>query len=657
MSRRTNILSVAAFCCLLSWVGRATAQAAGGATGGARPDGGQIPADPFMATRLSWQEALKKETGIWKGMPERPKDRAKLREWTNVHGYLRKAQFLRKRYMPSAQVLEMYQQELANAEQALSMCSARGRPKLVTGKREETYYSENDGSYQLFFRFLPKSAGERKNLPLIVYLHGYAGFLNIANWIQLPPNLFEFAEEAGFCVAAPFARSNTDFQGIGEQDVLNVISEMHERYGVDRERIILLGFSMGGMGAWTMGAHFPHLFAGLLIVSGRGDYYFWQKVRREDLPSYKQRLVDAEFGYSLLPNLTHTPVFCLHGEFDALIPIREARHMIAAVRKVNPAVKYVEIEGGLHWILEESLDRADVREWILARRRPRPTQFDFRSYDERFLRSHWVEAGEFARSSKPYVISASVEKGVAVISVGGAGSVSVLDTEMPEAARSLPVRADGLSVARRSGVPGVRMRVPPVGPVKNAFLSSFIFVSAGKNAALKDKRLAGAMEDWYAYAKAAPRAAAEPTVTREQLRAHNVFLFGEPEDSALMGEVLKSAPLKITVVGGEGFPRKGNGLCFVYRSPWNPAKLAVVQSGLPWGRALPENHKYDLLPDYIVYTPETDGDGSNTALCAGFFDEKWHLSGELMYVRDEKNERGEGDSGQRIRNGVRPTSR
>jgi hypothetical protein len=64
------------------------------------------------------------------------------------------------------------------------------------------------------------------------------------------------------------------------------------------------------------------------------------------------------------------------------------------------------------------------------------------------------------------------------------------------------------------------------------------------------------------------------------------------------------------------------------KSPWNPEKLAVVQCGARWGGGLPRNHKYDMLPGYIVYTRETDEDGSNTALCAGFFDARWRMMTE-----------------------------
>ena len=125
--------------------------------------------------------------------------------------------------------------------------------------------------------------------------------------------------------------------------------------------------------------------------------------------------------------------------------------------------------------------------------------------------------------------------------------------------------------------------------------------------------------------------------TAARLADHNVFLFGEPEDSALIREVLRESPVGVEAdsyrVGTKRFPRKGNGFWVVRPSPWNADRLAVVQCGEPWGEGVAPNHPYDFLPDYIVYLSDADADGSNTALCAGFFDSQWRVNHTLMTLR------------------------
>ena len=71
-------------------------------------------------------------------------------------------------------------------------------------------------------------------------------------------------------------------------------------------------------------------------------------------------------------------------------------------------------------------------------------------------------------------------------------------------------------------------------------------------------------------------------------------------------------------LAGRVLPRRGHGLWFTGRNPFNPRLTAVVQCGIPWGARLPDNHRYDRIPDVIAYTAETDRWGCNVAFAAGF---------------------------------------
>lgn len=515
---------------------------------------------------LSMEAAGRKLAALSRSIPAKPAAAELGYEWENAQLYLRQARFLLTAYAPSDALREYATRELKSAEASIGLLRSGQPPPLVTGPREEGYYSGNDGSVQPFFRYAPKAARKGKKLPLLVILHGYDPAMTTVGWMGFPPGLVAFAEKNGFFMAAPFGRSNTDFQGIGEQDVLTVIEAMKKRYAVDENRIILVGYSMGATGAWTLGAHYPDLFAGLLIVSGRGDYYCWHGVKREELPAYKRRLVDAEFAGSLVQNLQAIPIFCAHGALDDIVPVQEARSIAGAVGKINPNLIYVELESGGHGINDEIIGSKQVRNWLLNRRRPQPLPAAYKAGHPRYERD-----------------------------------------------------------------PAVRARALPCGPVKEAFLSPFIFILAGNPPEEEvRRRFVQAAIDWFRFAKAYPRMAEEKTASPEILRPFNVFLFGEPENSALIRQVLADSPVTVTadafVVGDRAFPRKGNGLYLVRKSPWNPEKLAVVQCGLRWGEAIPENHKYDFLPDFIVYSSGCDEDGSNTALCAGFFNEQGQIA-------------------------------
>jgi len=573
--------------------------------------------------QLTAEEAAARLAQIGTSIPERSASP----EWQNLQVYLRKAQFLMQYYRPSDPVLDMVNREIGHAETSLAALQAcnPAPPPPTLGEREEGYACANDASFQPFLRYLPPSAKKGRKMPMIVYLHGYSPYLNIANWADFPSNLVEFARTEGFCLVAPFGRSNTDFQGIGEQDVLRAMNEMIKRYPIDEDRIILAGISMGGMGVWTIGAHYPDLFAGLLILAGRGDYYFWQKVDRADLPAYKQRLIDTEFAASLLPNLRNIPIFCAHGEKDSLVPVEEARHIVQAAREEKLDVTYTEVAGADHWIFEEMFGRKETRNWLKKRRRTMPAEFTYRTYHPKYNRCRWITGIDVIREAAPAEVTVHVANEEIVIEARGVRSLAIDQAKMPRRLRRLFIVKQGaFDLATQDPA-----AAPARGPVKEAFLAPFIFVYAGNPADTNGvARFRQRLVEWYRYSKSFPVVAYEKGLTAEELGRYNVFLFGEPEESALVKKVLDSSPLRIAaddyVVGDQKFPRKGNGLCFVYRNPWNPDRLAVVQCGLPWGAGLGENHRYDFLPDYIVYSAEQDADGSNHALCAGFWNDNWN---------------------------------
>jgi len=121
-------------------------------------------------------------------------------------------------------------------------------------------------------------------------------------------------------------------------------------------------------------------------------------------------------------------------------------------------------------------------------------------------------------------------------------------------------------------------------------------------------------------------------VTADDYVRYNLILFGTRASNALLAKVADKLPLELLPNGyrlGEkkvAVPGLELGVQLCYPSPWNAERMIVVQSGLFWGAALPINHKFDLLPEYIVYADKIDfSDNTNRAVIAGFFDHNWNL--------------------------------
>ncbi len=487
-------------------------------------------------------------------------------EFAAVRLHAAKIRALVSTYQPSAVRDAEVRRELQRQSGRLERARAQPLPPPRAGLSEEAYISPIDDSAQPFYRYLParwtasiEADGGPPALPLLVYLHGYDPQLDLINWAMFPVGLTLLAEELGACLAMPFGRSNTDYQGIGEQDVLTVVDQMQQRYGTDPRRVVLVGYSMGGMGAWTIGARFSERVAGLLVVAGRADYGVWHGLDLAELPAWERRLVEAQFLPAQASRLRSMPVLAFHGALDPLVRVEEARVAVAHARAAGADARLIVLPEGDHWIIEEALAHSASREWL----------------------------GEVLASGRPS-------------------------------------RPDPLGV--RPGELPSRLQ--------NAFLDPFVFVDAGDPASPPDRAVfERRCFEWELWAKAPPRRRAEADLTAGERERLNLFLFGEPEHSPLIRQVLESAGWSIDPgclrVDGRAFARAGRGLWMAVPSPFAAGRTVVIQMGLGWGAHLPPNHRYDMLPDLLVYSAEAGRGGLNRPLAAARVaddgERTWHV--------------------------------
>ena len=114
------------------------------------------------------------------------------------------------------------------------------------------------------------------------------------------------------------------------------------------------------------------------------------------------------------------------------------------------------------------------------------------------------------------------------------------------------------------------------------------------------------------------------------------MLFGDAVSNPYLASIADRLPVKITdkayvMPDGSEYDRENRGLVFIYPNPDFPDNLVMVCCGTPWGTNLPINHRFDFVPDYIVFEGNIvkDTDIENW-LVAGYFDVFWRFSKDLM---------------------------
>jgi phospholipase/carboxylesterase len=115
-----------------------------------------------------------------------------------------------------------------------------------------------------------------------------------------------------------------------------------KRYPIDRKKLVVLGFSQGGVMAYGLALAEPERFAGAAVLSS------W-------LPKELATLFSPGESKPL------PPILVQHGSLDELIDIGRARDSIETLRGLGPQVTYREYDMA-HEINANSL--ADLNAWL-----------------------------------------------------------------------------------------------------------------------------------------------------------------------------------------------------------------------------------------------------------------------------------------------------
>jgi hypothetical protein len=547
------------------------------------------------------------------------------------------------------------QQALRNLKEASLIYEAlqKGQrpPMAEHGCLERAYIALNDMSPQPYILYVPDSYDGTEPFGLLVFLHGYSPDLNKLNWQELmySPSLETLASRTRCIALLPYGRGNTDFQGVGEDDVLRAIKEVKRHYKVDEDRVFLSGISMGGMGALTIGAHYPDQFAALIVIAGRGDFYLWKGIERGSLPAFEARLADSEFGAELVPNYRNLPCVLVHGLEDIVMPIAQSERMYALLTEQGFQATFVKVPGATHWTWDILLGAPEVAKCLEQnRRRTDPQRITFRTYSLKYSRAYWAEVRDIEDWGKPAELACELTEGGTALTIQTT-NIAALRVRPPasltKAGAPLRVTWNGNAATAKQADDGWLelgandaaakglVKTPGLcGPIREALGGPFIMVCDGEvQGESRQQMLEGAV-DWARYAQAAPVMLPAEKIPPEAMQRGNLVLYGTPETNRLIGQIAPALPIGLGrgqyKVGDRTYDASKYGLSMIYPNPLAPNRFVVINSAVPWGRQLPGNHKYDMLPDFIIFADAKSEDQAeaNKFVCAGFFDQHWRLS-------------------------------
>jgi predicted peptidase len=244
------------------------------------------------------------------------------------------------------------------AAQALSP-SANQKPAakedapIATGFLHKTITLE--GETYAYAVYVPPEYTPDKAWPVILFLHGSGecgedGFLQTE--VGIGRAIRRHRSMIPAVVVMPQCRPNMTWTGAMASLALRCVEATSREYHLDPDRVYLTGLSLGGNGAWLLGAEFPGQFAAVVPISGFAE------------------LGDSTgLAAKLAPRLAHLPIWCFHGDADTNVPVEKTREMVAEIRKAGGEVKYTEYKGGGHNVWDRAYDDPELWKWLLAQKR------------------------------------------------------------------------------------------------------------------------------------------------------------------------------------------------------------------------------------------------------------------------------------------------
>ena len=528
------------------------------------------------------------------------------------------------------------------------------------------YYSPIDGSPQPFGLEIPDDAPAAK-APAWVWLRGRADTGTDLHFLTERMKKKGQFSPPGCVVVHPFGRFCTGYKNAGEQDVLDVTGLLGREGLIDPQRLALAGFSMGGAGAWLLGAHYADRWAVVHTGAGFVDVKRYQNLSPADIaatPAWEQTLWGQNDVPDCVRNLLNVPLVSYSGEKDKQ---RASAEIMAEELKAQGLTLTHLIGPGMEHRYDPEVQK-EVQQRVMAellKPRPRsPQEVHWQSRTLDYAQMHWLQVTGLGEHWKEARVDAAMEapflnaKSV-TLTTQNVTSLRLVYPDKESWPAPLAVTIDGQQLSGGGAGKGILLtkvgkdwRLGPAaepsgprkrpglqGPIDDAFTAPFLYV-------LPDKPCASpAVEEWMQWELAHQRArwrwlmrgevrakkAGE--VTAEDIRSYNLILWGDAAANALTARVLPSLPVKWTASQVEVGTKKFAGTtlvpCCLYPNPLNPQRCVVLNSGLTFREAHSKTNSLQNphLPDWAVVDVTTPPDDKQPGkvVAAGFFGEQWEV--------------------------------
>jgi len=513
------------------------------------------------------------------------------------------------------------------------------------------YYSRIDDSPQPYGVEIPQGliVPGGKPVPMWIWLHGRGDTTTDLPFIYgkltaKKPGQFQ---PAGTIVIHPFGRYCNGWKSAGETDVFESRDDAIERFNVDKDRIALAGFSMGGAGAWHMGAHYADQWACVHTGAGFVDVKRYLKLTPDKYPSsYEQKLWGVYDVPDVARNFLNVPLICYSGELDAQRD--SAEYMMEILGREGLRPPHLIGAGMGHKYHPETSKEVQrlIEEAVAKGRDPWPKKVSLQTRSFFSPKLFWVRVLKFAQEWEDTRIDAEIidaEKTIRVTTK----NVTALHLARNETTKGYKVVIDGAEAAGtgeigyQAGTPSWRSLERAVsgksagshGPVDAAFLDRFVIVLPDR------KGVSPAVDQWVATESAhfitrwRSLMRGDPLVVKasdltDAMRGTRI-LWGDPDSNSQIAAIADQLKVEWVgdklSIGSQSFDRSHHVPSMIQGLA--DGTTVVLNSGLTFREAHDRTNslRNPKLPDWAILNISVppSAESAGKVVAADFFDGHW----------------------------------
>ncbi|HEY1204511.1 MAG: prolyl oligopeptidase family serine peptidase [Bryobacteraceae bacterium] len=472
----------------------------------------------------------------------------------------------------------------------------------------------------------------------------------------------EYNGHQGVIYVEPHGRGNTQYLGIGDQDVVRVIQLAKERFHIDEDRVYLTGDSMGGWGTWNVGTRHPDLFAAIAPIFGGVDYHsqFSEEAlaKLTPLAGYFQ---EKQSSWSMAESLLNVPIFVHHGDVDQSVNVDWSRYGVRLLQRWGYNIRYAELPGYGH---EDLGIWEDLFNWFLEHRREaNPRRVRLHTAELQNASAYWARIEQAARPDDFMTLDAEIMDANTIrLDTRNVRAVT-LSPARTLIDRARPVMVNWNGVPREAVFDGGRLRLGAAeeaaalpeknsriaGPASDAFNTPFAIVTgtSASDPAMRQmcERKAEALATWWKnWQRQSPRVFKDSELSDADAARYSLVLIGGPDANLVTAKLAGKIPFEVSAdhvkIGARSFPVADARVQLIYPNPLNGERYVLIvaatsAAGMYFVNTNElQNGGFDFTIQDGHVPGAAGGSAADVAVAGGWFNRRWEFEDALSHPGD-----------------------